>query len=104
MWGADHVLYLATESSVVRWRNGAFDTVIDGPCDQDPETSPGIYEQVIIMKIWGNSPTELFIALLERKAILTDAPGGGVTYNQILPDACGEARLYWFDGQRLGRL
>ena len=104
MWGADHVLYLATQSSVVRWRNGAFDTVIDGPCDQNPETSPGIYEQVIITKIWGNSPTELFITLLERKETLTNAPGGGVTYNDIPPDSCGEARLYWFDGQRLGRL
>ena len=104
MWGADHVLYFATRSYVGRWSSGNFDTVIDGPCDQNPESVPGIYEQVIIDKIWGNSPTELFIALYERKEHLTPARGGGVTYDDVPPDSCGEARLYWFDGQRLGRL
>ena len=104
MWGAANVLYFATRSYVGRWSNGKFDTVIDGPCDQDPESVPGTYEQVIIQKIWGNSPTELFIALYERKEHLTPAAGGGVTYNDVPPDSCGEARMYWFDGQHLGRL
>jgi hypothetical protein len=101
LWGADHVLYFATNNYVGRWKDGKLDTVIDGPCSQDPESSPGIYEQVIIEKIWGNSASELFIALYERKETLTNAPGGGTTSNDIPPDACGQARLYWFDGQRL---
>jgi hypothetical protein len=104
LWGADHVLYFATDSTVGRVRNGAVDAVIDGPCAQDPASVPGIYEQVIIQKIWGNSPTELFIALYERKEHLDPASGGGVRVNDVPPDSCGQARMYWFDGQRLGRL
>jgi hypothetical protein len=103
LWGADHVLYVATDSYVGRWRDGTLDTVIDGPCAQDPESAPGTYEQVIIAKIWGNSPTELFIALYERKEVLGTVPGG-ITVSHVQPDSCGEARMYWFDGQRLGRL
>jgi len=104
MWGTDQVLYFATRSTVGRWRDGLFDTVLDGPCDQNPQTVPGVYEQVTIQKIWGNSPTELFIALYERKEHLTAAPGGGVTYNDVPPDSCGQARIYWFDGKRVGPL
>jgi hypothetical protein len=104
MWGADHVLYFATDNYVGRWSDGQLDTIIEGPCSQDPESSSGTHEQVIIEKIWGNSPTEVFIGAIERKETMVNAPGGGVTSSQITPDSCGEARLYWFDGQRLGRL
>jgi hypothetical protein len=89
---------------VGRWNAGSFDSVLDGPCSQDVETPPGVFEQVIIETIWGNSPTELFIALLERKETVVSYAPGSATYNDVPPDACGEARVYWFDGQRLGRL
>jgi hypothetical protein len=104
LWGADHVLFFATDNVVGRWNAGSFDSVLDGPCSQDVETPPGVFEQVIIETIWGNSPTELFIALLERKETVVSYAPGSATYNDVPPDACGEARVYWFDGQRLGRL
>jgi hypothetical protein len=104
MWGADHVLFFSTYSFVGRWSAGNFDTVLDGPCSQDVETPPGVFEQVIIETIWGNSPTELFIALYERKETVVSYEPDSVTISDVPPDSCGEARIYWFDGQRLGRL
>jgi len=41
---------------------------------------------------------------LERKETVVSYAPGSATYNDVPPDACGEARVYWFDGQRLGRL
>lgn len=104
MWGAEHVLYFATQSSVGRWKDGNLDTVLDGPCLLDPEPSAGTYEQVEIENIWGNSPTELFIAVQERKETKTLVGSNGATYSEGGPDSCGQFRIYWFDGQRLGRL
>ena len=103
MWGAEHVLYFATQSYVGRWRDGKLDTVLDGPCVQDPHLLAGTYEQVTIERIWGNSPTEVFIAVEERKETMTIV-SNGATYSDVGPDSCGQFRLYWFDGQGLGRL
>ena len=104
MWGADHVLFFASDNVVGRWNAGNFDTVLNGPCSQNVETPPGVFEQVIIEKIWGNSPNEVFIALYERKETVVSYSPGSVTYSDVPPDSCGQARIYWFDGQRLGRL
>jgi hypothetical protein len=104
LWGAEGVLYFATDSHVGRWTEGRVDTVLDGPCVQDSVTSPGTYEQVSIQRIWGNSPTELFIAVEERKETMTLVGSNGATFSDVGPDSCGQFRLYWFDGQSLGRL
>jgi hypothetical protein len=104
MWGAEHILYFATESYVGRWSDGKVDTVLDGPCEVDPEDEFGTYEKVLIERIWGNSPTELFIAVQERKETKTLVGSNGATYSSVGPDACGQFRVYWFDGQGLGRL
>jgi hypothetical protein len=104
LWGAENVLYFATENHVGRWRGGVVDTVLDGPCALDSLNELGVHEQVIVDKIWGNSPNELFIALYERKQTLSPAGGDSYLWGGLTPDACGQARMYWFDGQRLGRL
>jgi hypothetical protein len=103
LWGASGVLFAATDSTVYRVQGGLIDVVLPGPCLEEG-ISMGIFEQVVIARIWGNSPEELFIALMERKETRTPAVNGGMLINQYAPDACDQTRLYWFDGQRLGRL
>jgi hypothetical protein len=104
MWGADHVLYFATFSHVGRWRDGRIDTVLDGTCVNDAYQIVGTHHTIDVQKIWGNSPGELFILFSESTITRFDLGNGGSTYDSEPSGPCGDDRVYWFDGNSLGRL
>jgi hypothetical protein len=73
-------------------------------CSERGDFGPeGTFDEVTIARVWGNSPSEVFIALREQR-IQVAQTSVGYAITHVLVDDCGSWRVYWFDGQELARL
>ena len=75
MWGMDGILFFHTAAHLVRWDGTSFEVLGYWPF--------GDYRHIQINAIWGNSLTELFLAVRD-----TDHPTAG----------CGTEYVLWWDG------
>jgi hypothetical protein len=79
MWGAaDGTVFLFSQANFGRWNAGTFVPTFA------PTSDGGAYPSHYFVDMWGNSPTEVFLAVNDRAF-------GGYT--------CGTTFLVWFDGQ-----
>jgi hypothetical protein len=76
LWGSAGVLFLLTSTSFGRWDRGRM-TVLDVSDGGDVS---------YFQDLWGNSPFEVFVSLVDRNAITSQ---------------CGPLKLRWFDGSAM---
>lgn len=85
MWGQDGVLFFHTNTQLVRWDGSQFTDLSTWPCVEEEIPSGEVVctNGLVIMAIWGNSPTEVFIGFADAS---------------VWPFNCRELHLFWFDG------
>jgi hypothetical protein len=96
MWGQAGVLFFYTASSVFRLGEGKFEPILRLPCDDAGAVS--------IRGLWGNSPSEVFIAIQNYQHAERALPCGQLEPVLKPADACGAIRLLFYDGVRVGAL
>jgi hypothetical protein len=97
LWGSDQVLFFAGSSGIGKIEGGVLHTLAASSGCGPEGTMPGSWEELNFRKIWGNSASEVFFAVTERKLELT-LNGESLETSATNPDACGMQRLYWYDG------
>jgi hypothetical protein len=100
LWGSDGVLFAASSTFLGKIEGDTVQAFARARRCPPEDTMLGWHEELNVKKIWGNSPTEVFFAVTERmtEVRLTDT---GYDYDWRDPDACGQQRLYWSDGEQL---
>jgi len=96
MWGQAGVLYFYTASTVYRMLGNQVEPTLTLPCDE--------WRSLSVRSVWGNSPSEVFIAIQNYRLEQRVDDQGSVSTLPVPADSCGAIRILYFDGQRLGVL
>jgi hypothetical protein len=80
LWGANGVLYIVTQSRVMRWDGNRVKTLAQIDCSRGAVTG--------FTSIWGNSENEVFIGMLDNGSF----------------DKCGPSYLLYYDGSQFHRM
>lgn len=75
MWAHDGQLFLTTTHQLLRLRDGSVEMIAHWPGDVVPGTTPPTCEGGLwIHDLWGNSPTEVFLAVGDDGSLVPDEP------------------------------
>jgi hypothetical protein len=96
MWGQAGVLYFYTSSTLYRMQGQRAEPILTLPCDD--------WQSQSIRSVWGNSPSEVFIAIQNYRVEQRVDAEGVVSTVSSPADACGAARILYFDGKGVGAL
>lgn len=96
MWGQDGVLYFHTATTVFRAQGNRIERILSLPPDD--------WQSRSVRSLWGNSPSEVFIAIQNYRIDAVVHPDGQIEHVASPADSCGAIRLLYFDGERVGQL
>jgi hypothetical protein len=72
------------------------EAILTLPCDE--------WRSQSVRSVWGNSPSEVFIAIQNYRLEPRVDDQGSVSTVPVPADSCGAVRILYFDGKRLGVL